>query len=120
MADPQDKSEALDDDVLAEEYPPHEWHSADEAAAGGPPPEGDLAADLRGGDEPAVGLIDQTADADPGDVGSAALDEIDAGESGDALLGEEAEPLDGGPLDASPDRAPMAAEEAAMHVVEEP
>ena len=120
MADPQDKSEALDEDVLAEEYPPHEWQSADEAAAGGPPPEGDLAADLRGGEEPAPALVDQTADADPGDAMAAVLEDIDADESGDALLGEEGEPLDGGPLDAPPDRVPMPAEEAAMHVVEEP
>ena len=113
-------SEALDEDKLAEEYPPHEWQSADEAAIGGPPPEGDLAADLRGGEEPAPVLVDQTADADPDSVMGAVLEDIDGDESGNALLGEEGEPLDRGPLEGPPDWSPMPAEEAAMHIVEEP
>jgi hypothetical protein len=120
MADPQDKSEALDEDVLGAEYPPHEWQSAEESAAGGPPPEGDLAADLREAEDPAPVLVDQTADAEPGDAIAAVLEDIDAEESGDSMLGEEAEPLERGPLEGAPDWAPMPAEEAAMHIVEEP
>jgi hypothetical protein len=70
-------------------------------------------------DEPrtdVVDLVDQTADADPGDA-DAGRAEIDAGESGDALVGVEDDP-DRWP-DPTHDETPPA-EVAAMHVVEEP
>ena len=87
MADEQDISEALDDD---------KWDDVEE-------------------ERPAVELIDQTADADPG-IGS---DELDAGESGSSIDGVLAEDdPDDDPLYS--DLVPAAPEEAAMHVVDEP
>ena len=119
MADPQDRSEALDDDKLTDEYPPHEWLSGEESV-GGSRPEGDLAEDLRG-DPPGAApppLVDETADAEPS---QAEVDRgaIDAGETGNWVLGEEGEPMAGGPLDGPTDRVPPPAEEQAMHVIED-
>ena len=66
-------------------------------------------------DRPDIELVDQTADADPG-LGS---DELDAGESGSSIDGVQAEddPEDD-PLYS--DLQPLAPEESAMHVVDEP
>ena len=89
MADEQDRSEALDDDKLD-------------------------AADVI--DRPAVTLVDQTADADPG-VAPLGADEIDGGETGssmDGVLGED-DP-DNNLL--YTDLVPPAPEEDAMHIIE--
>lgn len=90
MADEQDRSEALDDDKL----------------------------DDIEQDRPDVELIDQTADADPGEapLGTA---ELDAGESGSSMDGTLAEPdPDDDPVQS--DLVPPAPEEDAMHVIDEP
>jgi hypothetical protein len=89
MPDEQDRAEALDDDKGA--FPSD--------------------------DDPGIDLIDQTADADPGqaDVGRG---EIDAGESGDDLEGVEDEP-DADDDDPFHTEEP-APEVAAVHVTEEP
>ena len=73
-------------------------------------------------DDRPVQLIDQTED------GLGAAEDLDAGETGDAMLGElgddAASDLDGNPSLGTPpsgypsDRVPLAAEEAAIHIVE--
>lgn len=90
MADEQDRAEALDDD---------KFDDIDD-------------------DRAAVSLVDQTADADPGQADLGA-EELDAGESGSSMDGVLGEPdPDDDPL--YPDLVPPAPEEGAMHVVDEP
>jgi hypothetical protein len=91
MPDEQDRSEALDDDKLTDEYPPHEAFSLD-SQADAPP-----------------------AAAQPDDDGDVRL--VEDGD-GDDLTADLAEPDTTGPLDPDADRAPAAAEEAAVHVVD--
>jgi hypothetical protein len=80
----------------------------------------------RGGgaaDQPVL-LLDETED------GLGAAEDLDAGETGDAMLGEASDAVstgDGGgptlgppPSDLASDRVPLSAEEAAVHIVDEP
>lgn len=125
-----DRSELLDDDTLPPEYPPERPLGATQYGTTPQEERVDEPIEERvlreedeelPGDQPVV-LLDETADGD-----AEGLD-LDAGETGDAILGEAGDAVGSGadtgpglgtpPSELASDRVPLSAEEAAVHVVD--
>ena len=135
MADEQNRSEALDEGVIGDaEFPPdrpvgvEDYGVTDLEEEIDEPlvhriarEEPDFGFDAS--TDPGIGsaLIDNTADANPDGPFQAGIEMIDDGESGDANEGYVAED-DPGPFsrDDWTNRVPPPAEEAAIHIIDEP
>jgi hypothetical protein len=135
-----DVSELLDDDVLTSEYPPdrplgvNQYGTTPQEERVDEPiaervrreePDFDEQAGTVRRDDDGVQLVDETEDV----AGIAEVSDIDAGETGDEVLGETGQSDDGDDAQTGPslgpppdelasDRVPRSAEEAAVHVVD--